>query len=555
VNGQWEDFNALERRRESEDPHKTFSDGQSSQDGPLRTDARRQKEERLQSASVSNGSKILDPKHFPRQDLSPAYADKINEASLDYSNQTSITPESNVNNLTYKTASRETTPVYTDSQISESPGRMEVEALRSLSVPIPRLITPGSSATAPTTPSKANRASRPILARLNTSEAVKKVSGDAKADSTRKLSLSISRLMVNTSFDAPRSNTLSEGILPKAAATLIHPKNMLQDENQYILSKPFPQSEARHLPPTGSGTGKNSFEPSEILPGFLYLGPDISTPAEVEYLKKEWGIKRILNAAYEVEDGGGQHLRLNNAEWSGIERYKKISMRDTVEAKGVQEDIEEACAFIDDAKLHSAPLYVHCKAGKSRSVLLVMAYLIHSNRWTLPQAYSYVVERRQAVSPNIGFVAELMTFEQRRLNPKRSGVTRPKSKGNTGERTQGFSLKKISNRESLPTDMAIYPPTTLSFWDHLNGSQGKAVELNHDSTLHKTSANQERTDDFVVPLGITSLKEYIGHDGRYHARRPPADEKLQAPTWRATMAAVDSDHIFSFANVAAGASE
>ena len=70
---------------------------------------------------------------------------------------------------------------------------------------------------------------------------------------------------------------------------------------------------------------------------------------------------------------------------------------------------------IDDARLHSSPTYVHCKAGKSRSVTAVMAYLIHANHWTLSKAYSFVTERRKGISPNIGFVSELMTFEEEEL--------------------------------------------------------------------------------------------------------------------------------------------
>ncbi|KDN47986.1 hypothetical protein K437DRAFT_222912, partial [Tilletiaria anomala UBC 951] len=81
----------------------------------------------------------------------------------------------------------------------------------------------------------------------------------------------------------------------------------------------------------------------------------------------------------EIEDGGKKGLRLRER----FDKYLRIPMRDTVEATGVQRSIEEACRYIDDARLHSTPIYVHCKAGKSRSVLAAMAYLIHANHWTL----------------------------------------------------------------------------------------------------------------------------------------------------------------------------
>jgi hypothetical protein len=85
-------------------------------------------------------------------------------------------------------------------------------------------------------------------------------------------------------------------------------------------------------------------------------------------------------------------------------------------------DTSFGCYDPDDARLHSAPAYVHCKAGKSRSVTAVIAYLIHANHWTLSKAYAFVMERRKGISPNIGFVSELMSFEEEELGGKSNGV-------------------------------------------------------------------------------------------------------------------------------------
>lgn len=123
---------------------------------------------------------------------------------------------------------------------------------------------------------------------------------------------------------------------------------------------------------------------------------------------------------------------------------------------------EELIAGSDDARLHSAPVYVHCKAGKSRSVTVVLAYLIHANAWTLKTAYAYVAERRRGISPNIGFVAELMQFEEIELGIKQSsGVhgevpqPRPKSKGDdNGGRTNPA-------RGSLPPAWVTGPASSL----------------------------------------------------------------------------------------------
>lgn len=41
-----------------------------------------------------------------------------------------------------------------------------------------------------------------------------------------------------------------------------------------------------------------------------------------------------------------------------------------------------------------------------------MAYLVLSEKWTLKKAYQLIVKARPNISPNIGFVAELMEMEQ-----------------------------------------------------------------------------------------------------------------------------------------------
>ena len=56
-----------------------------------------------------------------------------------------------------------------------------------------------------------------------------------------------------------------------------------------------------------------------------------------------------------------------------------------------------------------------------------MAYLIHANHWTLSRAYAFVLERRKGISPNIGFVSELMTFEEQELGGKSVGVVKVSS--------------------------------------------------------------------------------------------------------------------------------
>ncbi|KAH8913481.1 DSPc-domain-containing protein [Atractiella rhizophila] len=97
-------------------------------------------------------------------------------------------------------------------------------------------------------------------------------------------------------------------------------------------------------------------------------------------------------------------------------------MKDFVEEVGVQGRMDEACKLMDDAQLRDEPVYVHCKAGRSRSVTMVLAFLIHRNNWPLKKAYAHVSERRPGISPNIGFVSELMKFEERTISSTRQTI-------------------------------------------------------------------------------------------------------------------------------------
>jgi hypothetical protein len=283
-----------------------------------------------------------------------------------------------------------------------------------------------------------------------------------------------------------------------------------------------------------------SFTVSMILPNFLYLGPELTLPEHVQELKS-LGIKRILNIAAECDDDHGLNLRDN------FERYVKIPMRDTVEEDQITRGLKEACEILgrasfstlafsllksescisssrlailvllftkDEASLFGASTYVHCKAGKSRSVTAVMAYLIHANHWTLSRAYAFVLERRKGISPNIGFVSELMTFEEQELGGKSVGVAPPTpGQGDGGGDPQtNYSYAAQSRRpghvrESLP------PMVTVQDSDEAGAGE---VAMGQDM-------------------------EIKDKEGRYrHMRRAPVNENTLQPMRRVSKAGLES---------------
>ena len=270
------------------------------------------------------------------------------------------------------------------------------------------------------------------------------------------------------------------------------------------------------------------FTVSTILPNFLFLGPELTAEEHVQELLA-LGVKRILNIAAECDDDQGLRLRKR------FDSYTKIPMRDFVEEENVRKGIRSVCDILgecflpirrqkddikrpalDDARLHSSPTYIHCKAGKSRSVTAVIGYLIHANHWTLSRAYSFVLERRKGISPNIGFVSELMNFEEEELGGKSVGVV--KMDGEQGENSAhasnvvGTGRRPANVRESLPPMFSGHSYTFSGVED----ANGPFPDSGQDLEIRDAS-------------------------GRYrHARRAPVNETTLQPTRRVSKAGLES---------------
>ncbi|KAF7326947.1 hypothetical protein MVEN_02588800 [Mycena venus] len=295
-----------------------------------------------------------------------------------------------------------------------------------------------------------------------------------------------------------------------------------------------PPATARPDDPPTTEEPMGEFAISTILPHFLFLGPELTTPEHVKELQA-LGVKRILNIAAEC-DPDDHGLRLREA----FEKYVKIPMRDTVEEENIARGVREVCEILDDARLHSAATYVHCKAGKSRSVTAVMAYLIHANHWTLSRAYAFVLERRKGISPNIGFVSELMTFEEEELGGKSVGV-QPSSNadgsasnnhhgggpgaGHAHNANYGVAAGGRRGghvRESLPPAFS----QTQSFSAAPDNQQFDGIANGWDAEAVGNSGQEMEVRDAA---------------GRYrHARRAPVDENTLQPMRRVSKAGLES---------------
>ncbi|MBA0651462.1 hypothetical protein Goklo_018786 [Gossypium klotzschianum] len=73
---------------------------------------------------------------------------------------------------------------------------------------------------------------------------------------------------------------------------------------------------------------------------------------------------------------------------------------------------DECFNFIDEAKREGGGVLVHCFVGKSRSVTIVVAYLMKKHGMSLSQALEHVRSKRPLASPNPGFIQQLKEFEK-----------------------------------------------------------------------------------------------------------------------------------------------
>lgn len=71
-----------------------------------------------------------------------------------------------------------------------------------------------------------------------------------------------------------------------------------------------------------------------------------------------------------------------------------------------------AFAVIELAKKAKGRIFIHCKAGVSRSVTITLAYLMKTYEWSLHKAWFHVKQHRTVLHPNRGFLQQLCQYEK-----------------------------------------------------------------------------------------------------------------------------------------------
>ena len=91
--------------------------------------------------------------------------------------------------------------------------------------------------------------------------------------------------------------------------------------------------------------------------------------------------------------------------------YQRLSVEDVMEAK-INTVWDKAFQFLDKVAASDGKVLVHCRAGRSRSVSIVVAWAMKSRGWTLARAWQAVSQARENARPNMGFMMQLMQLER-----------------------------------------------------------------------------------------------------------------------------------------------
>ena len=128
----------------------------------------------------------------------------------------------------------------------------------------------------------------------------------------------------------------------------------------------------------------------------IYLG-DIIGAENFQYLKDN-KINYILSLAGEDSIKYDKNLNFK----------QKIIEIDDCETENIFQYFKECIEFIEKAD----KILIHCMCGVSRSSTIVISYLMYKTKKDYYTTYFFVKNKRKFISPNEGFVGQLLKFDK-----------------------------------------------------------------------------------------------------------------------------------------------
>ncbi|KAA0715498.1 Dual specificity protein phosphatase 19 [Triplophysa tibetana] len=113
---------------------------------------------------------------------------------------------------------------------------------------------------------------------------------------------------------------------------------------------------------------------------------------------RKYKVTHVLNVAYGVENA-----------FPDLFIYKTLSILDLPDTDIISY-VQECAQFIDQAKAEKGVVLVHCNSGVSRSVSVVIGYLMLREKQAFDDAFARVKSARSVSCPNPGFMEQLKNF-------------------------------------------------------------------------------------------------------------------------------------------------
>ncbi|KAI9199553.1 protein-tyrosine phosphatase-like protein [Polychytrium aggregatum] len=136
--------------------------------------------------------------------------------------------------------------------------------------------------------------------------------------------------------------------------------------------------------------------PDEIIPSFLYLGPQES--AHPDHLRS-LGIANVVRIGFNYPSAP-PHVRCHDFQLDDLPQAR------------IDKVWSSTNEILEHIRIKKERVLVHCQAGVSRSVAVVLAYLMRCQKRRLREAYEQVYRARPIASPNPGFWNFLENYEK-----------------------------------------------------------------------------------------------------------------------------------------------
>jgi len=244
---------------------------------------------------------------------------------------------------------------------------------------------------------------------------------------------------------------------------------------------------------------------NEIVPG-LYLG-GVSAALQTQELVDQ-GVRAVVCCIRELEFSS-EHFHKDL-------EYYRVDVED-VGREPIELYWPEAAEFMEGFLSKGQTVFVHCRAGVSRSASTVIAYLVLHKGYSLYGAFAQARGRRPVVTPNLGFMEKLCELEASKHGSEPTISIDKYSSWYMGE--QLGAIPDVSSGTCAPDvcpdgGVARVPSLALT---RMRGAAQKIISLNRSAVAlcpkNKAEVDVDllhtSTDDPVVQTRIDKIRTVL----------------------------------------------